>query len=134
MAAEADAARGGGVSGNRELPLVNELLIEMRRLSALIDKGVVALRDAAVEHAIAEDEFENAKARAWLSATGTEGDKKAHTALAVSKERRRALMSKAMEKAASYAVNARQSQMSGTQSVARAVKADIDLNTFKVGG
>jgi hypothetical protein len=105
-----------------------EAATEAARLSRLLDAGLQAMRDQAVELADAENVYRKAKAQAWLvvpsEVTLAEARKAwvdGHTA----DERRRRDLAEGMGRAAYQAVQARRTQVSALQSLLNAERAEM---------
>ena len=107
-----------------------ELVSEMIRLSRLLDKGVLALVDAAKEYAEAHDRYAAAKATAYLGSEGTVEQRKAHVDQLTGGERRRALLADAMRQACLEAVRSRRQQLSALQSVAAGHRTELELARY----
>ncbi len=107
-----------------------ELVTEMLRLSRLLDKGVLALVEAATEYAEAEDTYAAAKATAYLASTGTVAERKAHVDDLTGTERRRALLADAMRQANLEAIRSRRQQLSALQSVAAGHRTELELARY----
>lgn len=104
------------------------LTAEAMRLSALIDKGVAALRDAAVEYAEAEHAYRSASAVAYLEApSGTVAEKEAHVYGLVGGLRRARDLADGARTAALEAVRSRRGQLSALQSLLAAHKSEADF-------
>lgn len=111
-----------------DTPTMQELHGEMMRLSRLVDKGVQALTDAAREFADAEDGYRAAKATAYLSSPeGTVAEREAHVDDRCGAERRRRNLAEGQRLAALEAVRCRRGQLSALQTVANAVRAEVEL-------
>jgi hypothetical protein len=108
-------------------PEVEGLIKEMRRLSAILDKGLKTLHDQAHELAEADHEHTKAFAMAYLRAEGTAKGRACHADLATLESRQRLKLAEALERATREGIHSRQSQLSAVQSVANAVRAEINL-------
>ena len=92
------------------------LTAEAMRLSALIDKGVAALHDAAICYAQAEHEYRRQNAMAYLETeSGTVAEREAHTYALVGDYRLDRDMADAAKVAALEAVRSRRTQLSALQ-------------------
>lgn len=106
----------------------SDLLSEMYRLSGLIDNGVKALIEASSNYAHAEDAYRAAKARVFLSLHDmTVAEKEARVDQACSTERLTRNLAEGQRLAALEALRSRRQQLSALQTVANAVKAELDL-------
>lgn len=104
-----------------------ELAEEVRRLCALLDDGLAFQRRVVQEHSVNEDVYRVARARAFLEASGTVGDRNAHADLATSTQRRAAHLSAGMMQAGLEAIRSRRAQISAVQSIAGAYKAEAEF-------
>ena len=104
---------------------------EMRRLSRLIEQGIIAIVDQSRALAEAENAYRKARAQAWFSVPdGTAAFREAqvdgHTAdLRMARD-----LADGMRRAAIEAVRSRQQQLSAWQTIARAEKAELELAGF----
>ncbi|HEY7821420.1 MAG TPA: hypothetical protein VIG24_01230 [Acidimicrobiia bacterium] len=114
---------------DRRTPMdVEALTAEAWRLSQLLDKGVTALRDAAVAYAHAEHEYRERKAMAYLETeSGTVAEREAHTYALVGAFRRDRDLADAARLAALEAIRSRRAQLSAIQSLINAYKAEAEL-------
>jgi hypothetical protein len=103
------------------------LTAEAHRLSALIDKGVAALRDAAFAYAQAEHDYRRAKAEAYLATVGTVAEREAQAYGVVGDLRRGRDMADAGRLAALEAVRSRRTQLSALQSLLAAHRSEADF-------
>ena len=104
------------------------LTAEAWRLSGLLDKGVAALRDAAVAYAEAEHEYRERKAHAYLETEqGTVAEREAHVYAMVGDYRRRRDLADGQRLAALEAVRSRRAQLSAIQSVLAAHRSEAEL-------
>lgn len=107
---------------------------EMKRLSRLIEQGIIAIVDQSKALAEAENAYRKAKAQAWLAVgDGTAAFREAqvdgHTAdLRMARD-----LADGMRRAAIEAVRSRQQQLSAWQSVVRAQRAEVELAGFGPG-
>ena len=108
-------------------PTMDQLLDEMLRLSKKIDDALEFLYRQAREWADAEDAYRAAKARAYLQSSGTVQARQAHVDDVCQEQRHRAHLADAMRQAALEAVRSRRAQLSSCQSIANAVRAEIDM-------
>ncbi|HEY7823677.1 MAG TPA: hypothetical protein VIG24_12625 [Acidimicrobiia bacterium] len=101
---------------------------EAWRLSQLLDKGIAALREAAVTYAEAEHEYRERKAMAYLETeSGTVAEREAHVYALVGDWRRRRDLADGQRLAALEAVRSRRSQLSALQSVLAAHRSESEL-------
>jgi hypothetical protein len=107
---------------------LEHLSAEAWRLSQLLDKGIMALRDAAVAYAEAEHEYRSRNAMAYLETeTGTVAEREAHVYALVGDFRRRRDLADGAKLAALEAVRSRRSQISALQSLIAAHRAEAEL-------
>lgn len=104
-----------------------ELVAEAQRLSALLDKGLAALRDSAVSFAQAEHEYRQARAKAWLAARGTVPERESMVELRCGELRNARDLAEGMKVAALEAVRSRRAQLSALQSLLAANRAEAEL-------
>ena len=100
---------------------------EARRLSGLIDRGVAALRQAAVAYADAEHAYRLAKARAYLETEGTVAEREAVVYGLVGDLRRARDLADGERLAALEAVRSRRTQLSALQSLLAAHRSEADF-------
>ena len=104
------------------------LTAEAWRLSGLIDKGISALRDAAVAYAEAEHEYRERNAMAYLETeSGTVAEREAHVYALVGDFRRVRDLADGQKVAALEAVRSRRAQLSALQSLIAAHRAEVEL-------
>lgn len=103
------------------------LMAEAERLSDLLDKGVQALREAAVAVAQAEHEYRRAHAEAYLRTTGTVGEREAQAYLLIDDKRFERDVAENGKLAALEALRSRRAQISAVQSLLTAHKAEADF-------
>jgi hypothetical protein len=104
------------------------LTAEAWRLSQLLDKGVAALREAAVAYAEAEHKYREAKAMAYLETeSGTVAEREAHVYALVGGYRRDRDLADAARLAALEALRSRRAQISAVQSVLSAHRSEAEL-------
>ena len=104
-----------------------ELTQEARRLSDLLDKGVAALRQSAVDYAHAEHTYRHEHALAYLTTEGTVAEREAKTYALVGELRRDRDIADGVRAAALEAVRARRTQLSALQSLLAAHRSEADL-------
>ena len=105
------------------------LTAEAWRLSQLLDKGIMALRDAAVAYAEAEHEYRSQNAMAYLETeSGTVAEREAHVYALVGDFRRRRDLADGQKLAALEAVRSRRAQLSAVQSILSAHRAEAELS------
>ena len=104
------------------------LTAEAWRLSGLLDKGIVALRDAAVAYAEAEHDYRERNAIAYLETEqGTVAEREAHAYAVVGDFRRRRDLADGQRLAALEAVRSRRAQLSALQSILAAHRSESEL-------
>jgi hypothetical protein len=104
------------------------LTAEAWRLSQLLDKGIMALRDAAVAYAEAEHEYRSQNAIAYLETeSGTVAEREAHVYGRVGDYRRRRDLADGQKLATLEAVRSRRAQLSALQSILSAHRAEVEL-------
>ena len=104
------------------------LTAEAWRLSQLLDKGIMALRDAAVAYAEAEHEYRSQNAMAYLETeSGTVAEREAHVYALVGDFRRSRDLADGQKLAALEAVRSRRAQLSAVQSILSAHRAEAEL-------
>jgi hypothetical protein len=104
------------------------LTAEAWRLSQLLDKGIMALRDAAVAYAEAEHEYRLQNAMAYLETeSGTVAEREAHVYALVGDFRRTRDLADGQKLAALEAVRSRRAQLSAVQSILSAYRAEAEL-------
>jgi len=104
------------------------LTAEANRLSALLDKGILALRDAAFAYAEAEHAYRERNAMAYLETeSGTVAEREAHVYALVGDFRRRRDLADGEKLAALEAVRSRRTQLSAVQSLLAAHKSEADF-------
>lgn len=106
---------------------MDELIAEARRLSDLLDKGVAALRQSAVDYAKAEHEYRKEHAIAYLQTEGTVAEREAKTYGMVGELRLDRDIADGVRSAALEAVRARRTQLSALQSLLAAHRSEADL-------
>jgi hypothetical protein len=104
------------------------LTAEAWRLSQLLDKGIVALRDAGIAYAEAEHEYRSQNAMAYLETeSGTVAEREAHVYALVGDFRRLRDLADGQKIAALEAVRSRRAQLSALQSVLAAFRSESEL-------
>ena len=104
------------------------LTAEAMRLSALLDKGIVALRDAGVAYAEAEHAYRSAKAMAYLETeSGTVAEREADVYAVMGDLRRARDLADGQRLAALEAVRSRRGQISALQTLISAHRAEVEL-------
>jgi hypothetical protein len=104
-----------------------DLMAEALRLSALLDKGVQALRQASLDFANAEHDYRRAKSEAYLTSEGTVGEREAQTYAVVGDLRHARDLADGLRSAALEAVRSRRTQLSAIQSLLAAHKSEADF-------
>lgn len=120
------------------LPTTGDLVVELGRLSRALDAENDYLRIAATDYAKAEDCYRMARARHQLDAKGeleaqgrkgvTVDDCRAHVDLLTSRERVQAHLTEALLNAARESVRSKIAQLSALQSVAAAIRGELELS------
>lgn len=105
---------------------LEQLTAEARRLSDLIDRGVSALRKAALDYAEAEHTYRLAKASAYLNVEGTVAEREAQVYESVGDLRRARDIADGERQAALEAVRSRRTQLSALQSILAAHRSEVD--------
>lgn len=113
-------------------------LVEMRRLSRLIDQGVDAMREQAQSYAEAEHTYRKAKAAAWIEAPRaaadgskvTAGEREAWVHGATAAERQARDVAEGMRQAALEAVRSRRTQLSAWQSYLAAGREEMGMGRY----
>jgi hypothetical protein len=104
------------------------LTAEAMRLSGLLDKGIVALREAAVAYAEAEHAYRERKAMAYLETeSGTVAEREAHVYAIMGDLRRLRDLADGQKLAALEAVRSRRAQLSALQTLIAAHRAEAEL-------
>lgn len=103
------------------------LMAEAKRLSDLLDRGVQALREAAISVAHAEHDYRRAHAEAYLSTHGTVGEREAQAYLLIDDKRFQRDVADNGKIAALEALRSRRAQLSAVQSLLTAHKAEADF-------
>ena len=107
---------------------LEHLTAEAWRLSQLLDKGVVALREAGVAYAEAEHQYRSAKAMAYLETeSGTVAEREAHVYAIMGEHRRTRDLADGQKVAALEAVRSRRAQLSALQTLIAAHRAEVEL-------
>lgn len=105
-----------------------ELNDELLRLSAALDTAVDSLKQAAHEYAVAESNYRDEKAAAWRTApAGTVPEREAHVDRATAEERRHRNLAEGDRLGWLEEVRSRRQQLSALQSVAAAVRGEVEL-------
>lgn len=107
---------------------LTDLVVEARRLSELLDRGLNALRQSASEWAEAEHEYRQAKAQGWLAAKGTVNERESMIEIRAGDLRRRRDIAEGMRMAALEAVRSRRAQLSALQSILAAHRAEAEYD------
>ncbi len=109
-------------------PAISDLVAEMLRLSAKLDDALGFVHRQAAEWADSENDYRLARAKLVLEAPESTVDvRAAWVDFRTGPQRRRAHLADAMRQAGLEAVRSRRAQLSACQSVANAVRAEIDL-------
>lgn len=105
-----------------------DLRAEMLRLSGELDRAHSALIEASREWARTENEYRLAKANAFLTSSGTVDARKAQVDKTTSRERVDAHTAEALKVAALENVRNKRAQLSALQSVANAVRSEVEMS------
>lgn len=109
---------------------MSEVISEARRLSALIDRGVEALRNSADELAAAENAYRLAKAKAWVMVQADDAlakHKEAHVDGITADLRMARDIAEGQRQAALEALRSRRIQLSALQSVLAATRSEMEM-------
>lgn len=106
---------------------LTDLAGEAARLSALLDKGIAALREAAVEFAHAEHDYRKAKAVAYLRHTGTVAEREASSETEVGSLRLARDLASGKVEAAREAVRSRRSQVGLVSALLASHRAEAEF-------
>lgn len=104
------------------------LVDEMLRLSRSLDEAQATLEKASRDWARQENEYRKAKANAYLASSGTVDARKAAVDKATDQERHDAHLADALRVAALENVRNRRAQLSALQSIANAVKSEVEMS------
>jgi hypothetical protein len=122
------------VVDTRDLPTVRDINLEAIRLSRKLDAGISELARMAREYAEAEHAYRIARACAYLQApNGRVAERNAWVDQACSEQMLRVRMAEGLRMAALEAVRSRRQQLSALQSVARAVRAEMEMASYDQG-
>lgn len=111
----------------------SEAIVEIRRLSTLLDQGLDAMRTFARQYADAEATYRRAKAEAWLIAPRehedgakiTAGEREAWVNAHTAEERKTRDYADAMRQAALEAVRSRRGQLSAIQTICNVEREEL---------
>lgn len=109
---------------------MTDLIAEARRLSGLIDGGVQALRQSAVDMAEAEHAYRMRKAAVWAEVAGWEGlagQKQAEVDARCADARRTRDVAEATRQAALEALRSRRSQLDALRSILSVSRSEMEL-------
>ncbi len=107
---------------------IETLTAEAMRLSGLLDKGILALRDASVAYAHSEHAYREKKSMAYLETeSGTVAEREAHVYAIMGEYRLRRDLADGERLAALEAVRSRRTQLSAVQSLLAAHKSEADF-------
>lgn len=105
-----------------------DLRAEMLRLSRELDAAHDSLVKASHDWARAENEYRLAKANSYLTSSGTVDARKAQVDKTTSGERVQAHTAEALKVAALENVRNKRAQLSALQSVAHAVRSEVEMS------
>jgi hypothetical protein len=103
-----------------------QMVDEAQRLSALLEAGLKALREAADEYARAENAYREKRAGLYLRSNGTVGEREAYVDSYTGGERLRRDVADGMRSAALEAVRSRRQQLSALQSLLAAHRSEAE--------
>lgn len=104
---------------------------ELRRLIVLLDEGLKVLRDSSQELAEAERDYRQAKGLSWVHHTeGIGAERQAVVDGETANLRYDRDLAEAKRRAALESVRARQTQISALQSIAAALRSELDLAKY----
>lgn len=104
------------------------IIEEARRLSALIDRGVDALRQSAEAVAVAERDYRLAKARAWVEVDGDLAKEREAQVDAVTADLRATRdVAEGTRQAALEALRSRRAQLDALRSILSASRSEMEL-------
>jgi hypothetical protein len=107
---------------------IETLTAEAMRLSGLLDKGILALRDASGAYAHAEHAYREKKSMAYLETeSGTVAEREAHVYAIMGEYRLSRDLADGERLAALEAVRSRRTQLSAVQSLLAAHKSEADF-------
>ncbi len=104
-----------------------DLNAELIRLSRKLDEAHAELVKQARAYADAEHAYRLARSSAFLSSSGTVGEREAHTDQATAGVRRDRDLAEGLKQSALEAVRSLRGQMSATQTIAGSLKAEMEL-------
>lgn len=111
-----------------------DMAAEARRLSEKLEAGLKALRDAAADYATAEHQYREARAKAYLQAGGTVGEREARADLVTGELRLQRDLADGMRSSALEAVRSRRQQLSALQSLLAAHRSEAEYVRTSGGG
>lgn len=103
-----------------------QMVDEAGRLSALLEAGLKALREAGEEYARAEHAYREKRAQAYLRSSGTVGEREANVDLYTGDERLRRDLADGLRSAALESVRSRRQQLSALQSLLAAHRSEAE--------
>lgn len=116
---------------------LNAALVEMKRLSGLIDQGVNEMRRAARGYADAENVYRKARAVAWMEAPRehdgakvTAGEREALVDARTADERHSRDIAEGMRQSALEAIRSRRTQLSAWQSWLAAYREEAGMGRY----
>lgn len=102
-------------------------MVEVRRLSTLLDKGLDVLRESAERLAAAERDYRKARAEAWLTVEGVVPQREAQVDALTADLRYERDLTEGTRRAALESVRSRSTQISAVQSLLSASRAEADF-------
>lgn len=107
---------------------LRDIIVEARRLSDLIDRGIEALRRSSEELAKAENAYRHAKAAAWVTCEGTLAKEREAEVDSITADLRLTRdMAEGQRQAALEALRSRRAQLSALQSILTATRTEMEL-------
>jgi hypothetical protein len=110
-----------------ETPSIDDLIAEMTRLSSRLDDAHAELVHRSYEWAKSENKYRLARANSYLASSGTVAEREARVDKATDTERLEAHTAEALKVAALESVRSVRAQLSACQSVANAVRSEMEM-------
>jgi serine phosphatase RsbU (regulator of sigma subunit) len=104
-----------------------ELGEELWRLTKVIDQALDHLREVAVAYSVAEHNYRQARASAWMRTHGTISDREAQVELRCGDLRHERDTAENLKAAAMESLRARRAQLSALQSLMGAARAEAEF-------
>jgi hypothetical protein len=99
----------------------------MWRLTHLIDDAIDHVREASTAYAVAEHEYRQARAYAWMRTHGTISDREAQVEIKCGDLRHERDLAENLKMAGMETVRSRRAQLSALQSLMGAVRAEAEF-------